>query len=206
MACIYYQLACCRSCLKAEVPEQCLGLSGYQLVSLSEIILNNILSSLRSTYLCVCYNFDIFLWHIGDLTTWTISNVNKNRIVWHFTPMLETKVDITQFTFVSSVSCSETLYLLKTVIFMGKECMQKACGLQKPKGVTVCMHYTGRSRGGARGTRASFILGSKSRNDTRQKLACRASKSKLPPPPPLPQLKVWICHCIGGPHTDVQSG
>ena len=93
MACIYYQLACCRSCLKAEVPEQCLGLSGYQLVSLSEIILNNILSSLRSTYLCVCYNFDIFLWHIGYLTIWTISNVNKNRIVWHFTPMLERKVD-----------------------------------------------------------------------------------------------------------------
>lgn len=43
-------------------------------------------------YLCICYNFNIFLWHIGDLTTWSISNVNKNCIVWHLTPMLEIKV------------------------------------------------------------------------------------------------------------------
>ena len=41
VACIYH-FACWMSCLKAEVPLQCLGLSGYQLVSLSDLILKNI--------------------------------------------------------------------------------------------------------------------------------------------------------------------
>jgi len=84
--------------------------------------LSNILLSLRSTYLCVCYNFDIFLGYIGNLTTWSISNVNKNCIVWHFTPMLERKVEKTQcckFTVSASVSfccIKRFIFTLFTVI------------------------------------------------------------------------------------------